>query len=274
MRPAWLFVAMFIACNSIDETNASDCAPDESPVKSKMVTQYWSRPNGFPWFQPWGQALHVDRLSQTSKVEIDYFRTYFVSGNKKTLGSERNYDDWLTGEGEYFMRSPWCQGDPGSFMNVEINDGILIFYPNEKADRIWHWYLPRVETTQKPDYVLMKIRFRLSGGAALQIGGDWVEDGTSRPVYNKNSREIGASDWHCQTNGWCVLSFIVKPGVDDHIEYENQNNAINPVVMRINKGKCVALRQNYDLLGKSTIGSSGMFRGIMIDGQKKMIILK
>jgi hypothetical protein len=189
------------------EKSYIDSVPSGSP--HPYAIKEYSLPTGWTAMTAWVQAIHNPLLGNTSKVEIDYIRTYYSGAidNTITLINEQNYDNvWDTAWGGLYVTSPKWFATEGKAapMFASTENGIMTFNPSDNKDYLYHFWPPRqISVPADMKKVWIEIRFRLSGAACLQFGGDWWRYiGAPSAEKDVNNSEIGVSNWYFSSPEW------------------------------------------------------------------------
>lgn len=172
---------------------------------SKGYFKYPLPPSGFEAGCAWLQAIHDERNSEESKVEVDWVNIYCnVNGVAQLLQSD-NFND--TFGGGLATRYPWFLVDVDESMPAIIEPaGVLSMKPSERMDRIWFlWNTSRAKIPDNAERCWMEARVRISGPALVQTGLDWHQNLTSiSSTYT--IKEAGASNWFFADSEWQIIS--------------------------------------------------------------------
>jgi hypothetical protein len=154
----------------------------------------------------WIIALSDNELIDSCSVQIDWLRVYGYNDNDSVLLCEHNYTTFHpVWDGGLFLRYPFFP--PGAY-NPEpfpgtVNNGILVFYPSDERQRIWHLWTDNYISPQGFSFTGYKVvsRARIQGHALVQLGIDFRN---SANIIH----ELGVSDWYFHNNGqWQLMEF-------------------------------------------------------------------
>ncbi|MHB8581482.1 MAG: hypothetical protein ACYDA4_16690 [Ignavibacteriaceae bacterium] len=188
-----------------------------APIESVHQYGYYSLPTPPPGFTVgvgWMQAIDIDGKGTPSKVEVDWMRLHAIVGNKDTILTEESFDEETPLMHWYglYNRNPWFAGDRLDFMPFTVENGVLTLEPGTIPNRVFHWW-----NTFKPiipsgtTRVWFESKIRITGGAGVQAGIDYLTSADAIGVVNKTEKEAGASDWFGNnTTDWQIIT-VGKP---------------------------------------------------------------
>ncbi len=170
-------------------------------------------PGGFESGLAWMQTIHDTRKQGESKVEVDWLRYYSKVDGKDILLLEDNYDSEVCGG--LWKRVPWFGNVLGLFQtggsdefSGKLENGILVIYPAQHSDRVWHWWnCKRAVIPDNTEKVWMEAKVRITGPALIQTGMDfWKNPEAGYMGTNVNNVEAGVSDWYFSDPEWQIIS--------------------------------------------------------------------
>ena len=157
----------------------------------------------------WMQALHDDRKSGNSIVEVDYIKLYCRVGEVDQLVSEDNFSSSYGGA--LYIRRPFFLTDEHLSMNATISSsGYMIFYPSDNASRVWHWWSTRGSVPSGAQQCWGEARVRITGPAVVQAGGDYYTTINAPPSPGsvpRNPLEAGVGKWYFESAEWQLVTF-------------------------------------------------------------------
>lgn len=205
----FVFIFVFVGCSEIIEQDdgliPSDVAHPES------YYDYPLPPEGFSAGLAWMQAIHDNRYSEESTIEIDYFRFYAHMEDGDDLLLATNECSNNNFEGGLYSRDPWFGTDFHTPINYELDsvNGFIIIKPSEHPDNIMHWWnnqWPRASIPAGAESCWVEARIRITGPALVQAGMDyWKTPTAGYAGYNVNNIEGGVSDWALESDDWQIV---------------------------------------------------------------------
>jgi hypothetical protein len=213
-----LFLAvLFIIPACIKTVEYNPVGPPEANYQHETI-RWTTPPNGFPYILPWAQAVHDNRKgTKTSTVEVDYFEVWAVVAEKNIFVRDNQYNSYDS-ESKWFglyARNPWFSNQAVPVqMPVEYTaEGYLRFHPSTVTDKVWHWWItgnPKAALPTGTQRIWIRICFRITGPALVQIGADFYQSAVNDPQPGTIT-EYGASDWYSESLNWQTV-ILGKPG--------------------------------------------------------------
>jgi len=185
-------------------------------ITDKQLVRIASAPDQFPYALPWMQALYMGDNEEQSTVDLDYLKLYaMVSGTAEIILSDEYFyppsSTFIFKHGKLFNRYPFFynEADTEPMLVFSRKNGIISFHPDEKPNRVWHWWgSKRIKVPESADYLILEARVKITGPAIVQPGLDfWNSEKTIYGGYNVNNTESGIGNVYFASDDWQIIRF-------------------------------------------------------------------
>jgi hypothetical protein len=183
------------------------------PPEVKFKTRYVNpapKPPEFTSAMLWGIAIADTRVGGYEQARVEIAATQLtcrVDGKDVVLN-----DDAGNVRGGLYRRYPWFGTDAHDPMPLSYSaDGkSIILAVGTRPDRVWHFWAasPRALIPRgRLEGCTVKVRARISRGALLQVGFDYLLDSKVGYGAGGNNHEAGASEWYLPSDEWQEAEF-------------------------------------------------------------------
>lgn len=203
-----LVVVLLVACGGGSDDEIGRSVPsDVPPLVRQHYLRYSGPPSGYAVAVPWLTAIHDERSTQPSKVEVDYLRAYCQGTSGPRLVSSYEYNDSRVEGGLWRRRPNWFASGYLESLSAtfDLPSDSVSFTPSANPAAAWHLWGPRGDVElliPAATKCWMEASVRITGAALIQGGLDYYQSmGSSNPT------EAGVSDWLFEAPGWQTFSF-------------------------------------------------------------------
>ena len=203
-------LALLASCGGSGSQHDSSVVPADVPllVRQQYVA-YSVNPAGYNFAVPWITAIHDERSTESSTVEVEHLRLYCQTSSGLIVTSQYNYDDGRFEGGLWQRRPRWFESGFVRTLTPRFSTppGTVSFSPSDTPTAAWHPYGPRFEnasdTTRVPNSASRcwtEAVVKITGRALVQAGLDyWETAGGDRKI------EGAVSDWYFAAQGWQTI---------------------------------------------------------------------
>lgn len=204
-----LSVALLASCGGGSNSGDSgDPVPSDVPSLVRQgYLRYPAPPAGYTVVVPWLTAIHDERSSEPSRIDVDYLRAYCRNSTGDHLLSSYEYGDRRVEGGLWQRRPNWfASGYIGPLPSTfDLSAGTVSFSPSSNGPAAWHLWGPRGSIAQVApgaSKCWVEARVRVSGPALIQGGADYYTNMTSTSPL-----EAGVTSWLFAAQTWQEIIF-------------------------------------------------------------------